>query len=160
MKQLRLPISKIGAGDVLQFGDVSAQVLWPSPSSDSNAPSRNNDSIVLRVTYGDQTMLFSGDVEKEAELAMVARRLDLRSDILKVAHHGSRTSSVEPFVAATRPSTAIISVGRTSIFGHPNKDVVERWRTSGAQVMTTGEKGTISVVTDGRALSVTTFVRQ
>ena len=56
-------------------------------------------------------------------------------------------------------SLAIISVGRTSMFGHPNKDVVERWRASGAEVMTTGQRGTISVVTDGRALIISTFVR-
>ena len=83
----------------------------------------------------------------------------MRSDIVKVAHHGSKTSSIDQFVIASRPGVAIISVGRSSIFGHPNKDVVERWRASGAQVMTTGEKGTVSVVSDGRALKVSTFVQ-
>jgi competence protein ComEC len=78
---------------------------------------------------------------------------------VKVAHHGSRTSSTEAFVAAARPSLAIISVGRTSMFGHPHRDVVERWRAGGAEVMTTGQRGTISVVTDGRVLSVSTFVK-
>jgi len=80
--------------------------------------------------------------------------------VVKVAHHGSKTSSTQDFINATGPSLAIISVGRTSIFGHPNKEVVERWRASGAQVMATGERGTISVVTDGRSLNVETFVRQ
>jgi competence protein ComEC len=86
--------------------------------------------------------------------------IDLNCDIVKVAHHGSRTSSIEAFVNSTRPSLAIISVGRNSIFGHPNKEVVERWRASGAEVMTTGQKGTIMVVTDGRRLNVNTFMRR
>ena len=89
---------------------------------------------------------------------MLKKGVDLRSDIVKVAHHGSRTSSTDVFVRATRPSLAVISVGRTSIFGHPHREVVERWRANGAQVMTTGERGTISIMTDGKDLKVSTFV--
>jgi len=159
MKEAGVPVDKIGAGDLLRFGDVSAQVLWPPPTLHENAPSRNNDSIMLLVRYGEKTLLLTGDIEKQGETAVLQEGIDIKSDLVKVAHHGSKTSSIEVFVAATRPSMAIISVGRTSMFGHPNKDVVERWRASGAEVMTTGQRGTISVVTDGRALSVSTFVR-
>jgi competence protein ComEC len=101
----------------------------------------------------------TGDIEKEGEAAVLQERIELKSDLVKVAHHGSRTSSIDAFVAAARPSLAVISVGRTSMFGHPNKEVVERWRASGAEVMTTGQRGTISIVTDGRILKVSTFVR-
>jgi len=83
---------------------------------------------------------------------------DLKADVVKVAHHGSKTSSTQPFVRATQPALAVISVGRHSLFGHPSPEVVERWRAGGAQVMTTGEKGTISVVTDGRELRMSTFL--
>jgi competence protein ComEC len=159
MKEVGVPVDKIGAGDVLRFGDVSAQVLWPPANRDDRAPSRNNDSVMLLVRYGDKSLLLTGDIEKEGEAAVLSEGVDLKSDLVKVAHHGSKTSSIVAFVAATRPSLAIISVGRTSMFGHPNKDVVERWRGSGAEVMTTGQRGTISVVTDGRALKVSTFVR-
>jgi competence protein ComEC len=158
MKQMRVSVERIGAGDTLRFGNVAAEVLWPAASRDERAPSRNNDSVVLRFNFGEKRILFTGDVEKEAELAMLSEGLDLRSDIVKVAHHGSKTSSIDLFVEASRPAVAIISVGRSSIFGHPNKDVVERWRAGGAQVMTTGEKGTISVVTDGHSLRLQTFV--
>ena len=160
MKEIGVPVNKIGAGDVLRFGDVSAQVLWPPPSRDENAPSRNNDSIMLLIRYGDKSLLLTGDIEKQGEAAVLREGIGLRSDLVKVAHHGSRTSSIEAFVAATHPSLAIISVGRTSMFGHPNKEVVERWRASGAEVMTTGQRGTISVVTDGRDLQISTFVPQ
>jgi competence protein ComEC len=160
MREVGVPVDKIGAGDVLRFGDVSAQVLWPPPSRDENAPSRNNDSIMLLIRYGDKSLLLTGDIEKQGEAAVLREGLGLRSDLVKVAHHGSRTSSIEAFVAATHPSLAIISVGRTSMFGHPNKEVVERWRASGAEVLTTGQRGTISVVTDGRDVQVSTFVSQ
>ncbi len=159
MKERDLPLQKIGAGDVLRFGDVSAQVLWPPPSRNESAPSRNNDSVVLLLRYGNKSLLLTGDLERQGEEAVLREGVDLGSDLVKVAHHGSRTSSIEAFVAAAHPSLAIISVGRTSMFGHPNKDVVERWRASGAEIMTTGQRGTISVVTDGHVLSVSTFVR-
>jgi len=158
MREAGVPVEKIGAGDVLRFGSVSAEVLWPPPSIEANAPSGNNDSIMLQVRYGDKALLLTGDIEKAAESALLKEGIDLRSEVVKVAHHGSKTSSTAAFVDATRPNLGIISVGRTSMFGHPNKGVVERWRASGAEVMTTGERGTISIVTDGRTLNVSTFV--
>ena len=159
MKQAGVSIEKIGAGDILHFGNVTAEVLWPPPSADGNAPSGNNDGLVVRIRFGDKAFLFTADIEKPAEVAVLKEGVDLRSDIIKVAHHGSRTSSTPAFVTATRSPVAIISVGRTSIFGHPHKEVVERWRASGAEVMTTGQRGTISVITDGRDLNVSTFIR-
>jgi competence protein ComEC len=132
--------------------------LWPPPTRDPDATSRNNDGIVIRFRFGDRAVLFTADIEKQAEAALLQESADLRSDVVKVAHHGSRTSSIEPFIAATKPSLAIISVGRTSPFGHPHKEVIERWRASGAKVMTTGEKGTIHLVTNGRDVKVDTFV--
>jgi len=160
MKEAGVPIERIGGGDVLRFGEVAAEVLWPPPLADANAPYRNNDGLVLRIRYRDKTFLFLADIEKEAEAALLKSAADLHTDVVKVAHHGSRTSSIQPLVNATQPSLAIISVGRTSIFGHPHKEVVERWRAIGARVMTTGETGTISVVTDGKNLSVSTFVNR
>jgi competence protein ComEC len=159
MQAFGVPVVMTGAGDVLRFGNVAAEVLWPPASADPNAPSANNDGLVLLVRYGDKAFLFAGDIEKQAEAGILKRTSNMHSDIVKVAHHGSRTSSTEAFVAGTRPSLAIISVGRNSIFGHPNKEVVERWRASGATVMTTGERGTISAVTDGKDLRISTFVR-
>ncbi|MDX6559051.1 MAG: competence protein ComEC [Blastocatellia bacterium] len=159
MKEAGVPVEKIGAGDVLRFGEVSAQVLWPPSSRDENAPSRNNDSIMLLIRYGEKRFLLTGDIEKEGEAAVLREGLNLKSDLVKVAHHGSKTSSIAALVAATRPSLAIISVGRTSMFGHPNADVVERWRASGAAVMTTGQRGTISLSTDGARLRLSTFVQ-
>ena len=154
-----VPLEIVGAGDVIQVGNVLIDVVWPRPIQTADSPSRNNDSLVLRVRFGEKSFLFTADIEKEAEAALVNTGLGLKTDVVKVPHHGSRTSSTEQFVVAARPTLAVISVGRHSIFGHPHKEVVERWRASGAQVITTGAKGTISLVTDGRTISVNTFVR-
>ena len=89
---------------------------------------------------------------------MTASPQQLRTDVVKVPHHGSKTSSTEGFVLATRPRFAIISVGRNSRFGHPQKEVVERWQSNSATVLTTGDYGTITITTDGHDLNLNTFI--
>jgi competence protein ComEC len=155
-----IPIRLIGAGDMLKFGEVTATVLWPMPIDNQNAPSRNNDSVVLRLQLGARALLLTGDIEMAGENGMLRSGQELRADVVKVAHHGSKTSSTEDLIAASGPRLAVISVGQTSIFGHPHADVVERWKRSGAQVLTTGNSGTITVTTDGRDLEVETFVKK
>src|SRR6266850_6350658 len=156
----KTPVEVIQAGDVMRFGSVEAIVLWPSAVENVDAPSRNNDSLVLRLQFGQRAVLLTGDIETGAENAMLLASENLRVDVVKVPHHGSRTSSTEPFVLATRPNVAIVSVGQTSVFGHPHKEVVERWQASGAEVLTTGACGTITVTTDGRELKIERFVPQ
>jgi competence protein ComEC len=109
---------------------------------------------------GERALLLTGDIEMAGESGLLQALENLRADVVKVAHHGSKTSSTEAFIAAARPRFAIISVGQTSIFGHPNPEVVERWKSSGAQVLTTGNCGTITVTTNGRDLKLETFVKQ
>jgi len=158
LNETRTHLQTVQAGDELRFGNVKATVLWPLSSSDPNAPSQNNDSVVIRLQFGESTVLLTGDIEKEAEAHILGTNNDVSADIVKVAHHGSRTSSTKSFVAATHPRFAIISVGRTSMFGHPHKEVVERWTRSGAEVLTTGTSGTITVTTDGKTLTVKKYV--
>jgi competence protein ComEC len=154
-----VPIRVIGAGDKLMLGKVSINVLWPTPSVRSRLSSGNNDSLVLRVEFGGRSILLTGDIESETENVLVKHYQDsLRADITKVAHHGSRTSSTEGFVAAARSTVAVISVGESSVFGHPHSEVVERWKASGAQVLTTGKRGMVTLITDGHEMQVTTFV--
>ena len=154
-----LPVYPLGRGDALRFGAIEADVLWPAQANDPRAASGNNDSLVLRLRFGERVFLLTGDIEKEAETALATAPEDLRSDVVKVAHHGSRTSSTEALVARTQPKIAVISVGRTSIYGHPHGEVIERWRASGAEILTTGRRGTITISTDGHDLRVETFVR-
>ena len=149
-------VETIQAGDTIRFGSVEVSVLWPLAASNGSS---NNDSIVLRISLGNRSILLTGDIEKPTETALTAMRPSLRADVVKVPHHGSKTSSTDAFVLATKPAFAIVSVGRTSMFGHPHKEVVDRWQASGATVLTTGHSGTITVTTDGTDLRVDGFVK-
>jgi len=146
----------IQAGDVIHFGAVEVSVLWPP---DAGEQSTNNDSITLRVKFGEHSILLTGDIEKPAERALLESHQDLTANVVKVPHHGSKTSSTDDFVRATNPDLAIISVGRNSMFGHPHPEVVQRWQANGATVLTTGECGTISITTDGHDLSLKKFIQ-
>jgi competence protein ComEC len=153
-----VPLQLVARGDHMSVGGAEIDVLWPPPAP-SSAPSRNNDSVVLRIRFRGRTILLAGDIEAAAERALVAGNDDaLRADVVKVAHHGSRTSSTEEFVAATAPTFAVVSVGLDSPFGHPHESAVRRWLARGARVLTTGACGTITVSTDGDDLRMETFV--
>ena len=125
-----VPLQIVGAGDVIQLGNVLIDVLWPRPNQ-ADSPSRNNDSMVLRIRFGEKSFLFTADIEKEAEAELVRTGRDLHTDVVKVAHHGSKTSSTERFVDAARSAIAVISVGRHSCLVSPQEvsTVARDWRT-------------------------------
>lgn len=155
------PIHIIGRGDTFRFGAATIEVLWPPRVADaSRAPSRNEASVVLRLRFGERIFLLTGDIERGAEAQLAATTGELKCDVVKVAHHGSRTSSTDSFVNAARPSIAVISVGLDSPYGHPHADVVARWRALGAEPLTTGERGAITISTDGIDLKLETYVKQ
>ena len=145
------------AGDSWSVGGVNIDVLFPIDDGGPAGPSNNDSSIVLRITYGQRTFLLAGDIESLAEAALTSSGADLSADVVKVPHHGSRTSSTPRFVESVKPRIAVILVGRRSPFGHPHSEVVDRWLAVGADVRTTGDKGMITVSTDGQDLSVSTF---
>ncbi|HEX3253816.1 MAG TPA: DNA internalization-related competence protein ComEC/Rec2 [Pyrinomonadaceae bacterium] len=156
LKQTNTHAVKLQAGDVIHFGEVELSVLWPPAGSETSA---NNDSIVLRVKFGQRSILLTGDIEKQAEKSLLDSGQSLRADIVKIPHHGSKSSSTEEFVRTVAPEFAIISVGRHSMFGHPHKEVVQRWQANGATVLTTGECGTITITTDGKDLRLNKFLQ-
>jgi len=151
---------KLARGDVLTFGDVKVEILYPEKDENADAVSDNNHSLVLRVNYGARKFLLTGDIEKETEIELLKTPEFVQADVIKVAHHGSATSSTQKFIDASEAKLAIISVGRESPFGHPKPEVVERWKNAGAKILTTGENGTISVSTNGRDLQLTTFSKE
>ena len=147
---------KLARGDMLNFGDVKIEVLYPTANDEI---SDNNHSVVLRIICGERKILLTGDIEKETERELLRRQAEfLRADVVKVAHHGSRTSSTQKFIEAARAEIAVIPVGNSSPFGHPHREVLERWKNSGARILTTGERGTVSISTGGRDLLVETFL--
>jgi competence protein ComEC len=116
----------------------------------------NNGSMVLRLSLDRVSFLLTADIEKEAESKLVEERADLASTVLKVAHHGSDTSTTSEFLAAVNPEVAVISVGEDNPFGHPSTEVLSKLeeRLGSENVFRTDEQGTIEFVTDGERLWV------
>jgi competence protein ComEC len=150
----RIPLSTVRRGDRFNVAGVEIRVLNPeSPTEATTLKSSNDRSIVLRLQFGSRVFLLTGDIERVTEGELT----DIRSDVVKVPHHGSRTSSTSGFVERASPQIAVISVGRRSRFGHPHPEVVRRWQLLDAEVITTGSRGTITIQTDGESIDVSTF---
>lgn len=145
-----LMIQPLIAGDVLNWDpDVSVEVLAPR---DPNRTNVNDSSIILKVTYGVHSFLLTGDAEELEEAELVRHdEKRLSSNVVKVPHHGSATSSTHTFVAAVQADVAIVSTG-VNAFGHPHDMVLKRWADSGAEVYTTKEHGTLVLESDGQTL--------
>ena len=117
----------------------------------------NNTSLVLMLHYGSFKMLLTGDAEAPVEDALQQKYgTALQADVLKVGHHGSKTSSYWPFISKVKPKYALISCGDFSIYKHPNKNVVGSLTHLGAKVLTTHDHGTLTVTTDGKSFDVLT----
>ena len=156
-KKNAIPIVQVGRGDAFEFEGTKVETLWPIRSNEQ-AGSDNNASLVLRLIFGENEFLFTGDIEKETETELLSSGTKLSADVVKVPHHGSRTSSTAEFVNAVRPRVAVIPVGRRSMFGHPHLEVVDRWKAVSPTVLTTGQNGTITISTDGRSIELSSFL--
>ena len=142
------------AGVQLTLGtNIIATLLNPAPTLADAAP--NNRSLVLHLQYGDISFLFPGDIEAPVEQALVQAGLP-PATVLKSPHHGSKTSSSEPFLVAVDPQLVVVSVGEDNRFGHPSPEVLERYATYGLPVLRTDQRGTIEFITDGQQLWVET----
>ena len=117
----------------------------------------NEISNVYKISYGDVTFLITGDLIIENESEMLREGCDVSSTVLKVGHHGSKTSSSEEFLQAVNPKCAVICVGYGNNFGHPRPEVLERLENLGAKIFRTDKDGLIKFKTDGKKLSVETF---
>jgi competence protein ComEC len=154
----KIPVATVRSGDELEIGGAKIRILHPADNF-AEPKFANNSSVVMKISFGSRNFLMTGDIEKEAETKLLsAGTFDLKADVIKVAHHGSRTSSTENFVNRVGAEIAVISVGRKSRFGHPHAEVVERWKNSGAIVLKTGDNGTVTVATDGNEIRLRTFV--
>ena len=121
----------------------------------------NNNSLVLKLVYKDFSMLFTGDIEEEAESYIASKYKDkLGADILKIAHHGSKTSSTETFIEFVKPKIALTGVGENNNFGHPNEEVIKRFETLNTKVYRTDINGEISIKVDGGKILVECFRKE
>jgi len=145
------------AGDIKADGSVGMRVLHPPPPDWERRRVRNDDSVVMEIVFGDVAVLLTGDISAQVEREIVPRLTHAPVRVLKVAHHGSRTSSSLELLAAWRPQIALISAGRGNTFGHPAPEVLERLATIGATVLRTDLDGQITIETDGQRVRVSTF---
>lgn len=136
------------AGDTCALGGAEIAYLAPVGSY----ADENNASIVLKITYGHTSFLFTGDIEAEAEADILHGDTDVSATVLKVAHHGSDTSSTDAFLQAVQPQYAIISVGDNA-YGHPAAQVLSHLRAMGAAIYRTDANGTIICRSDGNSIS-------
>lgn len=146
---------RVRAGELLVVDGVTVRFLAPDSAWTASLDDPNEASTVARIEYGSSSFLLTGDAE-DAEEAWLLRhaRGDLASDVLKVAHHGSSTSSSDRFLEAVNPSLAVISVGAGNLYGHPSADVLAGLSRVGARTLRTDQSGTIVVRTDGSRITV------
>lgn len=141
------------------MGGAVVEVLAPCPGPDLDR-SANDNSFVMRIRFGGRAVLLVGDAEREEESELVLQhgaRGGLRADVLKVGHHGSRSSSSPAFLEAVAPRVAVVSCGVRNRFGHPHAVTLEALSRSGAEILRTDHVGSVVVETDGRSLDVRTM---
>jgi competence protein ComEC len=136
------PVQRALAGEVIATGDgVKLEILHPGLKL--NEKNRNENSVSMRLVYGDFTLLLTGDAEQEGERTMLQNGRPLSALVFKAGHHGSNSSSSKPFLEAVRPQVIVISAGEDNDFGHPHPAVLQRAHDIGAAVLRTDELGTI-----------------
>ncbi len=143
--QIKVP----AAGDRFALGGAVVDILGLNAGSDLN-----DSSIVLKITHGENSFLFTGDAEREAEAALLDSGCDLRSTVLKVGHHGSADSTTYPFLREVLPDYAIVSVGEDNSYGHPTENALSRLRDAEVKVYRTDLQGDIIATSDTKSVSI------
>ena len=147
-KQITVPT----AGETFALGGAQVQILGPLHSAEDS----NDNSIVLKLSFGATSFLFTGDAERAEEQDLLNAGVNLQSTVLKVGHHGSDTSTSYPFLRAVAPQYAVISVGAGNSYGHPTEAVLSRLRDAGVTTFRTDMQGEITAVSDGQTVNFST----
>ncbi|MFP4015636.1 MAG: DNA internalization-related competence protein ComEC/Rec2 [Halanaerobiales bacterium] len=142
-----IPVVLAGQGDYIELGEVKLNIINPEP--DVRPTSRNENSLVIKLGYRDFSIMLTGDLEEEGERRLVDSGYRLDSDILKLGHHGSSSSSSEIFLESVSARHAIISVGESNNYGHPSASVLKRAAQNGIQIWRTDIHGAVRIRTDG-----------
>jgi competence protein ComEC len=150
-KGLKLTVPTVG--ESFKLGEATITVLAPNSSSYEDA---NDYSIVLKVQYGNTSFLLTGDAESVSESEMLSKGVNLSSTVLKVGHHGSKSSTSQTFLDKVNPKYAVISVGEGNSYGHPTQEIMNRLKAKNIPVYRTDENGTIVATSDGNSISFST----
>jgi competence protein ComEC len=151
-----VPVVHKRRGETFEWTGVTGLVLWPEDTTEASQAS-NNDSLVLRLEHGSNTVLLTGDIERKIELDLVERGDPLDADFLKVPHHGSRTSASADFLDGVTPRVAVLSLGENNPFGYPHREVLERLMRSGACLLRTDRDGAVTARSNGRTWRVASY---
>jgi len=151
-ESLHIPIRQMQRSAPFMFGGASVQVLAPGPDYLADATPKNDDSLVMRLRFGATSFLLTGDMEKKIERDLAANGLLEHDDVLKVGHHGSRTSSTPEFLDLERPAFGIISVGFDNSYGHPHPSVIHELAERRIATLRTDDDGLITITSDGKRL--------
>jgi competence protein ComEC len=153
-KRLHIPVISQHAETNFDLSGSHIEILSP-PENFPSTKAVNNDSLAFRITFGARSFLLTGDMEKPMEARLLSSA-NLHADVLKVGHHGSKTSTIQPFLDAVSPSIAVISDGFENSFGHPHKDVLARLEDRHAAILRTDLDGLITIRTDGHHINWST----
>ena len=146
------------AGQKISTRNILLELLFPFENLEGKEfKDSNNTSIVGKLVFGDISFLFTGDIYKEVEKELIGGGVDFDSDILKISHHGSRTSTSEEFLKEVSPEIAIISVGKNNSYNHPHQEVLEILSKYGINVLRTDEQGDIKIISDGKNYALSNF---
>ncbi len=156
IKAKRPKIFLAKTGQKIKATGIAVTILYPFENLEGKVlKDSNNTSIVSKLTFGENSFLFTGDIYKNGEgllLNQVKQSLD--SEVLKVSHHGSKTSSGEEFIAEVSPEIAVISVGKDNKYGHPHREVLDTLTKYGIRVLRTDENGDIKIISDGKNYAI------
>jgi competence protein ComEC len=141
--------------ETFKVGDATATILAPSGTEYKDL---NNTSIVIKLTFGNNSFMFTGDAEDISENEMLSKGLDISADVLKIGHHGSNSSTSQEFLDKVNPKYAVISVGIGNSYGHPHKTTMEKLKEKNIEVYRTDENGTIIATSDGENITFNTKV--
>lgn len=163
-KENKVNIIQVQAGDTIKIDkDIYLEILWPDINNTITNNPLNNNSIVAKMRYRDFSILFTGDIEEIAEKEIIKQygNKELNSTVLKVAHHGSNTSSIQEFIYAVKPKIALIGVGKDNKFGHPNEDVIDRFQNLNCKIYRTDKDGEISMFVDKKGrIKINTYLNK
>ena len=164
VKEKKINVKIVEEGERVSIEDnLYFDIIWPFSDNMISDNSINNNSLVCKLNYKNYSMLFTGDIEAIAEKAILkkySKNLNiLKSDILKVAHHGSKTSSITEFIEKIKPKYAILGVGEDNKFGHPSDNTIQNLEKANIRIYRTDKMGEIEIKTNGKEIKINEFLK-
>lgn len=152
LDEKEIPVREAKVGDIYELGTARLQILGPIEETDE----KNDMSVITRLTFGDRAFLFTGDAESGVEKQLVNSGYPLSADVLKLGHHGSKTSSSSLFLKAVSPQCVIATCGAENDYGHPHREVLQRLESMGITLYRADVSGNIVITSDGETFKVST----